>query len=98
MTENDASRSESFGPYTILRELGRGGQGTVFLAEDSRLRRNVALKVITATVGAVPKDRLLRFRREVEAASKLDHPHICAIHEAGEVDGRPYIAMRCVEG
>ena len=88
----------AFGPYALHSELGRGGQGTVYLAEDQRLGRKVALKVLTAAVAPVPEDRLRRFRREAEAASKLDHPNICAVHEAGEVDGVPYIAMRYVEG
>ena len=97
--EGDSSpNTESFGPYTLVRELGRGGQGTVWLAEDNKLGRKVALKVLNATPGSITDREIARFRREAEAASKIDHSNICAIHEAGEVDGVPYIAMRYVEG
>jgi eukaryotic-like serine/threonine-protein kinase len=88
----------TIGPYSVLEELGRGGQGVVYLAEDTRLNRKVALKVIETVGQDMPSDRLERFRREAEAASRLDHPNICGIHEAGEADGVPYIAMRYVEG
>lgn len=88
----------SLGPYTILDELGRGGQGVVYLAEDTRLKRRVALKVLEVSGLSVPEQQLERFRREAEAASKLDHPNICAILEAGQIDGVPYIAMRHIEG
>jgi serine/threonine protein kinase len=92
----DAS-SESIGPYRLLRELGRGGQGIVYLAEDTRLKRRVALKILRAT-GSVSNDALARFRREAEAASRLEHPGICAVHEAALDGNVPYIAMRFVEG
>ncbi len=89
--------TETIGDYRILRELGRGGMGVVYLAEDSRLRRNVALKVLSP-VFASSKDLQKRFQREAALASKLDHPGICAIHEAGEANGIPFIAMRYVQG
>ncbi|HYC78913.1 MAG TPA: protein kinase, partial [Planctomycetota bacterium] len=82
------------GAYRLLRELGRGGQGRVYLAEDERLRRLVALKVIDLAAGPA----LDRFRREAEVTSKLDHPGVCAVYEVGEDRGRSYIAMRYVEG
>jgi eukaryotic-like serine/threonine-protein kinase len=88
----------TIGPYSVLEELGRGGQGVVYLAEDTRLNRKVALKVIETVGPDMPTDRLQRFHREAEAASKLDHPNICGIHEAGEANGVHYIAMRYVEG
>ena len=85
------------GPYEVVRELGRGGQGVVYLAKDSRLPRQVALKVVES--GPLPSNELLRrFRREAAVASRLEHPGICGIHEAGLDDGIAYIAMRYVEG
>ena len=88
---------ERLGPYELLKELGRGGQGIVYLAEDSRLKRRVALKVLTG-LGPGSQETLQRFQREAEVASKLEHPAICAVHEAGSVGGVPFIAMRYVEG
>ena len=86
-----------FGRFALLHELGRGGQGSVYLARDPQLGRRVALKVLSISVATAP-DALERFRREAEAASRLDHPGICTIYEAGECQGVPYMAMRYVEG
>ena len=88
---------DHIGPFRLLQELGRGGQALVYLAEDTRLHRRVALKVLKG-FGPVPEPVLKRFRREAEVASKLDHPGICAVFDAGEESGIPYIAMRYVEG
>jgi len=85
------------GPYRLIRELGRGGQGEVFLAEDTRLRRRVALKTLRGLALDEP-EALARFRREAEVASRLDHPGICTVYEAGLDQGLPWIAMRYVEG
>jgi tetratricopeptide (TPR) repeat protein len=85
------------GPYELHEELGRGGQGTVYRATDTRLGRAVALKVLERA-GPVPPEALARFQREAAAAARLDHPSICAVHEAGVENGIPYIAMRLVEG
>jgi len=85
------------GPYRTIKLLGRGGQGEVFLAEDSRLRRKVALKVLTA-VGPLSGDHLIRFRREAELTSKLDHPHLCTVFDTGVYRNIPYTAMQYVEG
>ena len=83
------------GPYVLIRQLGRGGQGQVFVAEDTRLRRRVALKIL----GLVYDSRFIeRFRREATAASRLDHPSICTVFEAGELGGTHFIAMKLVEG
>jgi WD40 repeat protein/serine/threonine protein kinase len=88
---------DRIGPYRLLRELGRGGQAVVHLAEDTRLSRNVALKVFAP--GLLPSEQFLaRFRREVELASRLDHPGVCTVYEAGTDGDTPYIAMRYVEG
>jgi len=80
-----------FGPYRRIRLLGQGGQGEVWLAEDERLGRRVALKVLRS---GHPE----RFRREAAIASRLDHPGICTVYESGEIDGVAFIAMRYVEG
>ncbi|MCB9831844.1 MAG: serine/threonine protein kinase [Planctomycetes bacterium] len=83
--------------YRPIRELGRGGQGIVYLAEDERLGRRVALKVLQlAGPAAVPL--LARFRREALAASRLDHANICPVIESGVEGTLAYIAMRYVEG
>ncbi|MCA9319887.1 MAG: serine/threonine protein kinase, partial [Planctomycetes bacterium] len=94
----DASdEGEFIGPYRLEKELGRGGQGVVYLAEDTRLHRRVALKVLQG-LGPDAKTHLQRFRREAEVASKLDHPGICGVYEAGMAGEIPFIAMRFVEG
>jgi len=92
-----AADSAEFGHFRILRELGRGGMGVVYLAEDLRLHRNVAIKVLTAFAAHSPELRR-RLLREAEAASRLDHPTICNVHEVGESNGQPFIAMQYVEG
>ena len=86
-----------FAHYRILRELGRGGQGEVSLAEDLKLGRQVALKVLRGW-GAASEELLARFEREAAVAARLDHPGICTVYEAGIHDGIPYIAMQYVEG
>jgi hypothetical protein len=88
---------EVIGNYRIVREVGRGGMGVVYLAEDTRLRRNVALKILSP-VFASSRDLQRRFEREAAIASKLDHPGICTVYEAGEAGGIPFIAMRFVHG
>jgi serine/threonine protein kinase/WD40 repeat protein len=89
--------TERIGPYRVLKELGRGGMGVVYLAEDTRIGRRVALKVLPPHFSA-SRLLLLRFQREAELAAKLDHTHICTIYEAGESEGTAYMAMRLVEG
>lgn len=84
------------GPYLLVRELGRGGQGTVWQARDERLDRDLALKIVPNPPGA--SDAGPRFRREAMLAARLEHPAICQVHDAGS-DGRvSWIAMRLVEG
>ena len=83
--------------YTLVRELGHGGQGYVYLARDENLQRDVALKILHNMGALNPKTRL-RFVREAETASKLTHPGLCAVHEFGEYEGMPFIAMQYVEG
>jgi WD40 repeat protein/tRNA A-37 threonylcarbamoyl transferase component Bud32 len=88
---------ERLGPYQILRELGAGGQGVVYLAEDTRLTRQVALKLYSALAfnAARMRDRL---NREARLASQSTDPGVCTVHEAGEIDGIAYLAMEYVEG
>src|SRR5216117_1982873 len=82
--------------YSIERELGHGGMATVYLAEDLKHRRLVALKVLSPDLGAaLGKDRFLR---EIDIAARLTHPHILPLHDSGEADGLPYYVMPYVEG
>ncbi|HSP62036.1 MAG TPA: protein kinase, partial [Pyrinomonadaceae bacterium] len=83
--------------YQILSVLGEGGMGKVFLAEDTKLKRKVALKVLPSLTTNDPAARQ-RLLREARAAARLDHPNICAIYEVGENDGHSYIAMQYIEG
>ncbi len=85
------------GKYRISREIGRGGMGVVLKAEDSKLRRPVALKFLPYELSDSPEARE-RFIREAQAAAALDHPNICTVYEVDEQDGQSYIAMAYVEG
>ena len=83
--------------YRVLRSLGKGGMGEVFLAEDTLLDRHVAVKVLPAALREDPRARE-RFEREAKAAAALDHPYICKIHEITRLDGRACIVMEYVDG
>lgn len=86
-----------FGDYWIVKELGRGGMGVVYLAYDDALDRHVALKVVSDSLLA-DETFLRRFQREARMAAKVKHPHLTTVHQAGIVDGVPFIAMEYVEG
>ena len=85
------------GPYKILSQLGAGGMGEVYLAQDARLGRKVALKLLPSCF-TQDAERLRRFRQEASAASRLNHPNILTIHEVGRADAAHYIATEYVEG
>src|SRR5438552_13126277 len=85
------------GPYQILSSLGAGGMGEVYLAEDNRLGRKVALKLLPAEF-TKDADRVRRFEQEARAASALNHPNIITIYDIGQADGIHFIATEFVEG
>ena len=89
--------SPSISHYRVIRKLGQGGMGEVYLAEDTRLDRRVALKILPEDF-ARDAERMRRFVQEAKAASALNHPNILTIHEIGETDGKHYIATEFIEG
>jgi eukaryotic-like serine/threonine-protein kinase len=89
---------KTVGHYRITAELGAGGMGEVYLAEDARLERKAAIKFLPEELAADP-DRRQRFLKEARAASALNHPHVCVVYDVGETDdGLPFIAMEYIEG
>src|SRR5678809_770607 len=85
------------GPYQILSPLGAGGMGEVYRARDDRLKRDVAIKILHASVAA-DEDRLRRFEQEAQAAGALNHPNITAVYDLGSHEGSPYIVTELLEG
>jgi len=89
--------SQAISHYRIIKKLGAGGMGEVYLAEDTKLARKVAIKLLLPKSAGDEQDRK-RLIREARAAAKLDHPNICAIHEVGEEADANFIIMQYVEG
>lgn len=87
----------AIGPFTIERELGRGGMGEVYLARDTRLGRQVAIKALPPRLAQDP-DRLARFQREAKVLASLNHPGIGAIYGLEEAGGHQYLILEFIEG
>src|SRR6187402_1006716 len=86
-----------FGAYEVLSLIGKGGMGEVYRASDTRLKRDVAIKVVPDEFSRDP-DRIVRFQREAEAVAALNHPNIAAIHEMAEFEGTKCLVLELVPG
>lgn len=94
---SEPTDAKVFGKFRLMEQLGRGGMGAVFRARQTDLKRDVALKVMNFGPDA-DASAVERFRREAKAVARLRHANIIAVHEAGEIDGRPYFSMDLIEG
>ncbi len=97
-TRPDAEASGRLADYELRRELGRGGQGIVYLAHDRRLGRDVALKVMRGGLPALQHAQALRFSREAEALARVDHANVCTVFDVGGDDQNRWLAMKLVDG
>jgi hypothetical protein len=89
------AQGTKLGPYEIQSPLGAGGMGEVYRARDTRLGRDVAIKILPPQFSSDPV-RKQRFEHEAKAISSLNHPHICVLHDIGHQDGVDYLVMECV--
>ena len=97
MNEPSLPANATISHYRIMSRIGAGGMGEVYLAQDMKLGRNVALKILPAAVAANP-ERMRRFVQEAKAAAALNHPNIAHIYEIGEAAGVNFIAMEFIDG